>query len=95
MTEILDRCVRDTSWMEQGLCLNEDPELFWIDPERGDIARLREKKTRAAKEVCAACPVWAQCRLYGLLAAKDDHWSVLGGTTHRERRAIRREIGWN
>lgn len=87
--------IRDTSWMEQGLCTNEDPETWWIDPENGENALLREKKARVAKEICAVCPVRDQCLLYGLLTAKDDHWSVLGGTTHRERRAIRRQIGWN
>jgi len=93
MTELLERDLT-ASWREQALCLNEDPAIFWIDAESGDNALVREKKAAAAKQVCEACPVKTDCLLYGLLGAKDDHWSILGGTTHRERRAIRRQIGW-
>lgn len=89
----LEREASDVSWMEQAACLNEDPDIFWLDPER-DEPRTREMKAEAARMVCAECPVRAQCLLWGLLDASQDHWSILGGTTHRQRKWIRREIGW-
>ena len=82
----------DTSWMEDAACLNEDPEMFFLDSE--DPAWLRRRKAEAARQVCAQCPVFSECRLFGLLVATQDHWGVYGGTTHRERRALRREMGW-
>lgn len=81
------------SWMEQASCINEDPDLFWLDPERDDH-EIREMKAEAARAICSDCPVRAQCLLWGLLVADQDHWSILGGTTHRQRKWIRREIGW-
>ncbi len=94
MTEMLERPALDTSWMQLGLCLNEDPETFWLDSEVDD-AHTREKKMRAARRVCDECPVQAECLLWGLLEAPNDHWSILGGLTHRQRRTIRREVGWS
>jgi WhiB family transcriptional regulator, redox-sensing transcriptional regulator len=84
----------DVSWMEQAACLNEDPQIFWIDPEM-DSPELREMKILAARNICAECPVLAECTLWGILDAQNDHWSILGGLTHRQRRSIRREIGWD
>ena len=82
----------DTSWMEQGACLNEDPEIFFLDND--DPEELRKQKMEAARGICMSCPVLAECTLHGLLVETDDHWNIYGGMTHRERRALRREIGW-
>jgi len=84
----------DTSWMVEGACLNEDPDLFWVDPKR-DNPDIRAMKTEAAKKVCKSCPVRFPCLVWGLLDATGDHWSILGATTHRERQAIRRKVGWS
>lgn len=92
MSETLVTDPLDTGWMVRGSCLNEDPEIFWIDSER-DNPDVRAMKAEAAKKICASCPVRVSCLIWGLLAAPDDHWSVLGATTHRERSAIRRKIG--
>lgn len=85
----------DVSWMEKAACLSEDPTLFWIDREIDKEPEARELKAAAARKVCMDCPVLASCTLWGILVAQNDHWSILGGLTHRQRRTIRREIGWD
>lgn len=47
------------AWMASGDCRGLDPELF--HPERGDNAGVR-----AAKAVCAGCPVLDECRDWSL-----------------------------
>ena len=64
-------------WWFAGLCAQTDPELFF--PEKGG-------STRAAKRVCAGCPVRAQCLEHAL--AHDERYGVWGGTSERERRRL-------
>ncbi len=66
-------------WWFAGLCAQTDPELFF--PEKGG-------STRQAKQVCAACPVRAQCLEYAL--AHDECFGVWGGLSAWERRPLRR-----
>ncbi len=40
-----------------------------------------------AKAVCAGCPVRAECLEFAL--ANDERWGVWGGTSERQRRAMR------
>lgn len=69
-------------WMARAACLHADPELFF--PERRD-----RHAPRAAKAVCGGCPVLRECRDYAL--ADETLVGIWGGTTERERRALRRE----
>ena len=47
-------------WQLQGLCRRENPDVFFHpEGERGPARRNRDS---AAKQVCATCPVLAQCR---------------------------------
>lgn len=67
-------------WMDLALCQETDPDAFFA--EKGE-------PTLPAKRVCRACPVQAQCLDYAV-----EHnilWGVWGGTSPRERRAIRRQ----
>ena len=84
------------SWRDRALCLNEDPETFWVDDEL-DSRLLRRKKIAAAKRICRECPVWQLCREWGITQATGDKWSILGGLTYPERRALRLQEGrkWN
>lgn len=68
-----------TSWMEDGLCTEADPEMFF--PEMGC-------NVGAAKRVCAPCPVRQQCLDYAL-SLHIQH-GVWGGMTLGERRRVRR-----
>ena len=65
-------------WWFAGLCGQTDPELFF--PEKGG-------SVRAAKAVCAGCPVRAECLEYAL--AHDERYGVWGGTSERERRRLK------
>ena len=77
------------AWMDDALCAQTDPEIFF--PEKGG-------STLAAKRVCAACPVRAECLEYALADERTSyvtpfHYGVYGGLSPRERRALLRERG--
>ena len=66
-------------WSERAACLNLDPELWF--PERGE-------SNRAAKRVCAACPVRDECLEYALDAREP--YGVWGGLSEQERSQLNR-----
>jgi len=70
------------AWTADGLCAQTDPDEFF--PEKG-----QSDKTRAAKRICAMCPVAQQC-LDEALAAEGDRsashrFGVWGGYGPGER----------
>ena len=70
-------------WAERALCAQTDPDT-WYPGNHAQAA--------AAKRICAACPVRAQCLQYALSGA--DTWrgittGIWGGTTPRERSRLR------
>ena len=67
-------------WQERGLCQQTDPELFFLDKGATD---------RLAKQVCAACEVKPECLAYAL--ETDQRFGIWGGTSEKERRAIKRQ----
>jgi WhiB family redox-sensing transcriptional regulator len=67
-----------SSWQDDALCAQTDPELFF--PEKGGT-------TAPAKRVCRACPVRPECLEWALDA--DERFGVLGGLSPRERRRLR------
>jgi hypothetical protein len=71
---------RRGDWQDQALCAQVDPELFF--PEKG-------QSPRAAKRVCAACEVRAECLQYAL--DRREPFGVWGGLSERERRALARQ----
>ena len=62
-------------------CRGSDPELFYAE---AGAAVLRAKAT------CASCDVRERCLEW---AVKREEFGVWGGTTARERAALRREYG--
>jgi WhiB family redox-sensing transcriptional regulator len=75
---------RAGGWTEFALCAQADPDAWF--PERGRIAA-------AARRICGTCPVRAQCLDYALSGADTWHGistGIWGGTTPRERAAMRR-----
>jgi WhiB family redox-sensing transcriptional regulator len=72
----------DPEVLRDAACGEQDLELFYPDP--GDLAT-----ERAAKQVCAGCPVRQPC-LEMALATGDQH-AILGGTTPQERGRLRRQ----
>ena len=68
------------SWRKEAACRYVDPDMFW----RADV--------RHALGVCARCAVQPDC-LAEVLSLQDDPGGVWGGTTHAQRRALRRRAG--
>lgn len=76
-------------WQHRGSCRALSPEIFFHpEGERGSARRLRDL---AAKEVCAACPVLAQCRTHALRAREP--YGVWGGMSEEERFEFYEERG--
>jgi Transcription factor WhiB len=61
-------------WTEQALCRQMDPEDFF--PPKGDAGTQ-------AKQVCAQCPVRAECLDYAITA--DEKHGIWGGLNRAER----------
>jgi Transcription factor WhiB len=66
------------SWTRDAACANVDPELFFP-------ANSRQPATEA-KQVCAACPVQAECLEYSLV--NEEEFGIWGGLTEKERRQL-------
>ena len=81
LTRLIENVPASGNWRDEGLCAQTDPEAFY--PEKGQA-------TKPAKRICARCPVQALCLEYAL--AHDERYGVWGGTSERERRAIKRRI---
>ena len=70
----------DLSWMDAGLCAQTDPDAFHPG---------KSESSTDAKRTCAACDVTAECLAYAL--ADPSLEGVWGGTSVRERQAMRRK----
>ncbi len=71
-------------WQQQGACRAVDPAMFFHpDGERGSRKVARE---RAARAVCAGCPVLASCRRHTL--AVREPYGVWGGLSEEDRDRI-------
>lgn len=68
-------------WHTRAGCPSTDPELWF--PDEG-------ASSRAAKRVCATCPVSTECLADALSQTRNPD-GVWGGTTQHERRALRGE----
>lgn len=78
LAELLEQRIDENQWRRRAACITAPKWMFF--PARGDA-----KTIRAAKAMCATCPVRAEC-LDANLMQKAGVW---GGTTERERRQIR------
>lgn len=66
-------------------CSTADPELYF--PEKGSGGQgIIEIKM--AKRICSSCPYKAECLSW---AVANDEIGIWGGTTQKERRALRRQ----
>lgn len=71
-------------WRARALCAQTNPDAFF--PEGTSPAR-------AAKRICAACPVTRQCLAYAL--ENNETEGVWGGKSPRERQAMRPAPSWS
>lgn len=75
---------RETWWIGQARCVDEDPELFFPVGTTGPAI----EQTERAIEVCRGCPVRAECLAWALDTCQDA--GVWGGLGEEDRREIRR-----
>jgi WhiB family redox-sensing transcriptional regulator len=68
------------SWMARSLCADADPEAFFPEPGANP---------NAAKRLCAACPVRAECLEYAL--EHGERFGVWGGLSPEQRERVERE----
>ena len=69
-------------WVVQAACRGADTNLFF--PERGDVDAVR-----AAKAICASCPVLESCRRHALATPRER--GIWGGLTDSERAKVRQQ----
>jgi WhiB family transcriptional regulator, redox-sensing transcriptional regulator len=72
----------DPQVLEDAACGEQDLQLFY--PQPGD-----QRAERAAKRICAACPVQQACLQMAL--DTNDEYAILGGTTPQERAQLRQQ----
>jgi len=72
-------------WSDHAICRGADPDLFF---PIGYSAPILQEQERAAKAICANCPVIADCLTWALSVGEPD--GIWGGTTPEERRLLRR-----
>jgi WhiB family transcriptional regulator, redox-sensing transcriptional regulator len=80
MQRITNKLLQPLEWQSKARCTEVDPEIFF--PERGG-------SSKAARAVCAHCPVRANCLEYAL--NNKEQFGIWGGTSERERRRLRKE----
>ena len=73
------RSVEREPWMDEALCAQTDPDAFF--PESG-------ASSRAAKALCAECPVRVACLEYALANNLQD--GIYGGLSPKARAKLRR-----
>ena len=71
-------------WQEHASCREADPLLFFHPQNERGSSRLR--RDRAAKTVCAGCPVRLECADYAVRAREP--YGVWGGLSEEDREAI-------
>lgn len=67
-------------WVGDALCAQTDPDAFF--PDKGE-------SNKAAKQVCASCPVRAECLDHALTIG--DRFGIWGGMPEQARRKMRGE----
>ena len=76
-------------WRDAAACLGTDYADLWFEHDYAP-------PPLAVRQICGSCPVQTQCLDYAL--QNNEEYGVWGGTTPRQRRAMRRSIQhgtWN
>lgn len=75
----------EVDWMDRANC-TLNPDLFFADDNAVPYSREERQRIKAAKALCAACPVATQC-LDTAIREQRDH-GVWGGLTAKERKGL-------
>lgn len=79
---VLDEAWNIPRWYDDAACRHApDPDVWF--PERGG-------NSKAAKAICASCPVQRECRDFAL--EKEIEFGVWGGTSRQDRNAMKRQV---
>ncbi|MER7758179.1 WhiB family transcriptional regulator [Streptomyces sp. NPDC097619] len=84
LSRLPGRAEHEWQWQLRAACREVGPGRFF-HPE-GERGEDRSARDHAAKKVCAACPVRAQCLRHALRV--QEPYGVWGGLTEEERRAV-------
>lgn len=76
-------------WTEQAACKGENPDRFYPIPYGRDNDAKAEyaADVEQTKQICRACPVYAECWDY---AVPGERWGIWAATTEEERHTMRR-----
>ncbi|MFJ1754767.1 WhiB family transcriptional regulator [Kitasatospora sp. NPDC088134] len=73
-------------WQLRGACRSADARLFFHPP--GERGQAHDDRDRAAKAVCARCPVRERCLGHALETR--ERYGIWGGRTEEERQSLLR-----
>jgi WhiB family redox-sensing transcriptional regulator len=73
------------TWWRDAACRGFH-ETHFIPPSSREKARDRKVRENKAKQICAECPVLAECRAYAFRV--DERLGIWGGLTERERAQV-------
>jgi WhiB family redox-sensing transcriptional regulator len=79
---------RPGEWQKEGLCRREDVDRTLFFHPEGERGVERRQRLMAAKKICGACPVAAQCLRYSRSAREP--YGIWGGEGEDEREAFLR-----
>ena len=77
----------DARWRDRAACRDSDPDLFFPAGRAGPAI----EGIRAAKALCATCPVRDRCLTFALETNQEA--GIWGGADEEERRELRRKLG--
>ncbi|MEM1333560.1 MAG: WhiB family transcriptional regulator [Actinomycetota bacterium] len=72
-----------SDWAERAICAGDNGSLFY-PPLSGERKKAKIIRERRAKNLCAHCPVQADCLSHAL--RNDERYGIWGGMTDAERR---------
>ena len=78
----LDALTAIPAWVDDAICAQTDPELWFPSPGESNTE---------AKAICADCPVRDACLADALATRPQEDWGIRGGTSEKERSAMRRK----
>lgn len=74
----------DTDWMENAVCGEHDPELFF--PNRIPRGMRYAPERQQAISICGTCPVSRECLAYALRGSMQD--GIFGGIDEQQRKVL-------
>jgi WhiB family transcriptional regulator, redox-sensing transcriptional regulator len=75
-----------STWMKDALCAEADPDLFF-PPDEEETTEEAMERVRLAKQICAQCPVRAECLDYAM--DNEERIGVWGGMAESGRKTLR------